>query len=106
MLRTDRRRVAAISAATLVAAIALIGAGTPAGAGDKEKDKLKNPSKEKLKVDETLGNLAQVVQPAMHLEGIGLVMGLENTGSDPPPGEMRQRLLDQMRKARSWPASR
>jgi len=52
------------------------------------------------KVEETVGDLAFVVQNGeIKVEGVGLVTGLENTGSDPPPSWYRTQLVDEMSKA-------
>ncbi len=91
--------------AAIVAVLALTGAGpgkTPA-----PKKKPEPP----LKVRETVGDLAKVPPMAeVRVEGVGLVIGLERTGSDPEPSAYRQALLDRMRKdglpnAERWLAS-
>ena len=52
------------------------------------------------KVEETVGDLAFVVQGAeIKVEGVGLVTGLDNTGADPPPSWYRSQLVDEMSKA-------
>jgi len=77
----------------LAAAMVLAGAGSP-------KRKPNDPPLKPLKVDETIGNIAGVSSAAdIRIEGVGLVVGLANTGSDPEPSFYRQKLLDQMRKA-------
>ena len=35
----------------------------------------------------------------MKVEGVGLVVGLDNTGADPPPSWYRKQLVDEMSKA-------
>ncbi len=35
----------------------------------------------------------------MKVEGVGLVVGLDNTGVDPPPSWYRKQLIDEMSKA-------
>ncbi len=53
-----------------------------------------------LKVEETVGDLAFVLQSTeIKVMGIGLVTGLENTGADPPPSWERGQLVDEMSKA-------
>jgi flagellar basal body P-ring protein FlgI len=75
----------------VLTALALVGAGTP---------KKKRGESTTLKVDETIADLAQIVStPVIRLEGVGLVVGLDHTGVDPPPSFYRQKLLDEMRKA-------
>jgi len=63
------------------------------------------PSKKKGKgtpprVQETVGDLSFVVSRGeMKVEGVGLVVGLDNTGADPPPSWYRKQLVDEMSKA-------
>ena len=53
-----------------------------------------------LKSDETVGDLAYVRTAGdVRVEGIGLVVGLGGTGSDPKPGIYRKKLLDAMHAA-------
>jgi flagellar basal body P-ring protein FlgI len=67
----------------------------PLGAGPTKKKKETPP-----KVDETVGDLAFVVSKGeMKVEGVGLVVGLDNTGADPPPSPFRKQLVDEMSKA-------
>ncbi len=83
------RRVQALATA---GAIAL---GLTAAAPNK---KLKEPPPPK--VEETIGNLAYIQSHGMiKLEGVGLVVGLDDTGADPPPSFHRTRLVEDMRKA-------
>jgi flagellar basal body P-ring protein FlgI len=52
------------------------------------------------KVQETVGDLAFVLSRGeMKVEGVGLVVGLDNTGVDAPPGWQRKQLIDEMGKA-------
>jgi flagellar basal body P-ring protein FlgI len=52
------------------------------------------------KTQETVGDLAFVVSHTqMKVEGVGLVVGLENTGADPPLSWYRKQLVDEMSKA-------
>lgn len=85
----------ALAVAALVASTALLGAG-PSRPSTKAKSKAAPP----LKADETVGSLAEIAGTDVRVEGVGLVIGLDNTGFDPPPSGERQRLLDEMRKAR------
>jgi flagellar basal body P-ring protein FlgI len=74
-------------------ALLLIGAGP----GKKAPD-LKNETPPKA--DETVGDLAFVrYNDTIRVEGVGLVVNLDGTGSDPVPGPRRAALLDRMRKA-------
>ena len=84
-------------ASGIVAAIAVL-AFVPFGtAAAPAKKKAKEPP---LKIQETVGDLAYVVSNGeQKVEGVGLVVGLENTGSDPPPSSYRQQLVDTMSKA-------
>ncbi len=68
----------------------------PIGAGPVKKRKEPPPPK----AQETVGDLAFVVSRGeMKVEGVGLVMGLDNTGADPPPSWWRKQLVDEMSKA-------
>ncbi len=52
------------------------------------------------KVQETVGDLSFVVSRGeMKVEGVGLVVGLDNTGVDPPSTLYRKQLVDEMSKA-------
>jgi flagellar basal body P-ring protein FlgI len=91
MRLTAPRRGWVLSGLGVMAALALIGAGSP---------KKKRPEPPPPKVDETVTNLAYIVSNAeIKVEGIGLVSGLDDTGVEPPPGWYRQKLVDEMRKA-------
>ena len=93
MRPTDPSRVRALAALAAVSALAvsLAGAGGP---------KKKHVEPDPPKVEEAVGDLAYIQSHAeTKLEGVGLVVGLENTGVDPPPSYYRQKLLDEMKKA-------
>lgn len=91
MWRTNRRRILAMGTATT--ALALLGAS----GGNSLLGKKKEPP---LKAGETIGDLANVRAASdIQVEGVGLVIGLDDTGSDPGPSVYRTKLLDQMRKA-------
>lgn len=82
--------------------LALVGAAS-VRAGDSKPGvkKLDLKSTPTLKVDETVGHLANVQATGeTPVQGVGLVVGLDMTGADPAPSMYRQKLLDQMRKAR------
>ena len=51
------------------------------------------------KIEETVGDVASIYGADFKVEGVGLVIGLDNTGSDPAPSWQRTKLLDEMRKA-------
>jgi flagellar basal body P-ring protein FlgI len=68
------------------------------GASPTTKKKKKEPPPPK--VSETVGDLAFVVSRGeTKLQGVGLVVGLDNTGADPPPSWYRKQLVDEMGKA-------
>lgn len=92
MRRKPRYRSAAWLA--LMVAPALLGAGL----GDKKVPRL---DKEKPpKVEETVGDIAIIrASDNIQVEGVGLVIGLNDTGSNPEPSAWRTELLDRMRKA-------
>ena len=91
MRRRDPRRGWAVRPLVAIIAISLIGAG-PA--------KKKRSEAPPPKVEETVSDLAYIVSAGeTKLEGVGLVVGLDNTGADPPPSYYRTKLLDEMRKA-------
>jgi flagellar basal body P-ring protein FlgI len=72
---------------------------TFAGAGSGKRMPKAQPLKT-LKIDETIGDIATIASKHdLYAEGVGLVVGLDRTGSDPAPSYYRQKLLDQMRKA-------
>ena len=52
-----------------------------------------------LRIEETIGDVASIVGTDFKVEGVGLVMALDNTGSDPAPSWQRTKLLDEMRKS-------
>jgi flagellar basal body P-ring protein FlgI len=75
---------------------AMAGAALLAGA-DKPAPKLTSAPP---KASDTVGDWAMVIaQRTQSVEGVGLVVGLNGTGSDPETGVYREELLDQMRKA-------
>lgn len=100
MRRFHPRRVAALGLCALALAPSHLGAGPP-GDGDK---KPKTPAVRKpevpLKVEETIGDLAKVPPLGeVQVEGVGLVVGLDGTGSNPAISPYRTKLLDRMHKA-------
>lgn len=91
MWRKDARRYGVVVALWAMVALALLGAGTP-------RRRRSDPPPQK--VEETIGDLAIIASHSdQRLEGVGLVRGLDNTGSDPPPSWYREKLIDEMRKA-------
>lgn len=92
MVEPNRRQALALG--TTVAACMLMGADKPAAKSLLAK---KTPP---LKVEETIGDIAYVRSAgATRVEGVGLVVGLNGTGSDPEPGIYRDKLLAKMRAA-------
>lgn len=56
--------------------------------------------KKPLKSEEAIGDIAEISSASeVRIEGVGLVVHLDNTGSDPEPSYYREKLLDEMRKA-------
>ncbi|MBY0397068.1 MAG: flagellar basal body P-ring protein FlgI, partial [Thermoleophilia bacterium] len=91
MRRMDPRRFRVVTALAIVCALAFT-----AGAGTPKKKRQENPPK----VEESIADLAYIASASdLKLEGVGLVVGLDNTGVDPPPSWYRQKLVDDMRKA-------
>src|ERR1700722_3833086 len=92
MRRTVPRRTWARGAlvATMALTLAQMGAGPP----KKKKEGLPP------KVQETVGDLSFVVSRGeTKVEGVGLVVGLDNTGVDAPSSWYRKQLVDEMSKA-------
>ena len=87
MRRTNPGRTRGIG--VLLAGVALIfpGAGKPKGPPPP-------------KVEETVGDVSSIIGSDFKVEGVGLVIGLDNTGSDPAPSWQRTKLLDEMRKSK------
>ena len=93
MRRFDPRRIQAIAAIAAIGflALALSGADTPS----KKKKKPSIPPK----TEETVGDLADIFHRSeTDLDGVGLVVGLDNTGADPPHRWTADRLIEIMRK--------
>ena len=88
MRRTIPGRTRWIGALVAGATLVGTGAGTP---------KKKEPAPPK--VEETIGDVAAIIGTDFKVEGVGLVIGLDNTGSDPAPSWQRTKLLDEMRKS-------
>jgi flagellar basal body P-ring protein FlgI len=93
MRRTFPRRPCAPRALVAIAALAILQMGA---APAKKKGKEPPPPK----IQETVGDLAIVVSRGeMKVEGVGLVVGLDNSGADPPNSWYRKQLVDEMTKA-------
>jgi flagellar basal body P-ring protein FlgI len=92
MRQTVPRRPWAHRALVAIAVLAL----TQTGAGTGKKKGKDTPPK----VQETVGDISFVVSRGeTKVEGVGLVVGLDNTGADPPPSWYRKQLIDEMTKA-------
>ncbi|MHC5538427.1 flagellar basal body P-ring protein FlgI [Singulisphaera rosea] len=93
MRRTYARRGEAVLALWAFTALALLGAGLPL-------PKKKRSEPPPPKVEEAVGDAAFIGSPMdMRLEGVGLVVGLDNTGGDSPQSYYRTTLINEMRKA-------
>lgn len=92
MCPRDPRRFRGVAALLTVSALAL---GLPGASSPKKKKDDPPP-----KVEETIADLAYIQSATeSKLEGVGLVVGLDGGGVDPPPGYHRTKLIDDMRKA-------
>src|ERR1700733_11363753 len=89
MRRTSPSRALVLGALVACAAVFLTGA-----ADAKKKVKEVPP-----KVDETIGDVANIFGRPMKVEGAGLVMGLDGTGSEPAPSWQQKKLVDEMLKS-------
>lgn len=99
MRHADRRRIAALgawtTAWTLILPLTLSGVGA---ARTLAKEKVK-PTATVLKIEETVADLADIRSNGeIPVEGVGLVVDLDDTGSDPEPSHYRAKLLEEMRK--------
>jgi Flagellar P-ring protein/HEAT repeats len=90
MRRKFSSRARVLGALVAGAALFLTGAGS-----GKKPLKVAPPPK----VDETVGDVASILGSDLKIEGIGLVIGLEGTGSEPAPSAQTTKLLDEMRKS-------
>jgi hypothetical protein len=88
MRRTSPSRASGYGAAIACAALILTGAG-----GSKKKPEVPP------KVDETISDVATIFGTDIRVEGVGLVIGLDGTGSEPAPSWQQKKLVDEMQKA-------
>jgi flagellar basal body P-ring protein FlgI len=96
MRRIRHRRVVALGAC--LALLVMFGAGGKTSAKKREVP---------LKAEETVSDLAILrYNDTIRFEGVGLVVGLDNTGSEAEPSYYRTKLLEIMRKARVEHAER
>jgi hypothetical protein len=92
MWRVDPRCFRGVTALAAITALAVLAGASPA--------KKKRPEPPPPKVEETIADLAYIVSSSeVKLEGVGLVVGLDDAGVEPPPSIYRSRLVDEMRKA-------
>ena len=92
MWRVDPRRFRGVAALAAITALAMLAGATP--------PKKKRPEPPPPKVEETIADLAYIsTQAEVKLEGVGLLVGLDDTGVDPPPSVNRKKLVDEMQKA-------
>ena len=101
MRRFHPRRMVALGLCALALVPSRLDA-RPLGGGDDTKPKTPIVRKPEipLKVDETIGDIAKVPPLGeVQVEGVGLVVGLDGTGSNPAISGYRTKLLDQMHKA-------
>jgi flagellar basal body P-ring protein FlgI len=90
MRRTSPSRASGYGAAIACAALILTGAG-----GSNSKKKPAVPPK----VEETIGDVATIFGTDTKVEGVGLVIGLDGTGSEPAPSWQQKKLQDEMTKS-------
>jgi flagellar basal body P-ring protein FlgI len=88
MRRTSPSRAPVCGAAIACAALILTGAGGP-------KKKAEIPPK----IEETISDVSTIFGTDVKVEGVGLVVGLDGTGSEPAPSWMQKKLHDEMQKA-------
>src|SRR5258708_7692562 len=86
MRRTSPSRASVFGAAVACAALILTGA-------DKKKKEIPP------KVDESVGDVAHIYGSEAKVEGVGLLLGLDGTGSEPAPSWQQKKLVDQIQKA-------
>lgn len=92
-----RRTIFGRSSAQVALVAIVVLAQVQMGASPTKKKKKEPPPP---KVSETVGDLAFVVSRGeTKVEGVGLVVGLDGTGADPPPSWYRKQLVDEMSKA-------
>lgn len=87
MRRTSPSRASVLGVVAVYAALCLTGAGG------------KKKSEVPPKVDETIGDVANIFGRDVRVEGVGLVIGLDGTGSEPPPSWQQKKLVDEMQKS-------
>ncbi len=88
MRRTSPSRASGYGAAIACAALVLTGAG-----GSKKKPEVPP------KVEETISDVSTIYGQDVKVEGVGLVIGLDGTGSEPAPSWQQKKLVDEMQKA-------
>ena len=96
MRRTNLGRARWVGVLVAGAALALGAAGPPSKSSSSSTKKKEPPPP---KTEETIGSIASIIGSEYKVEGVGLVVGLDGTGSDPAPSWQRTKLLDEMRKS-------
>ncbi len=86
MRRTSPSRASVLGIAVACAALILTGA-------DRKKKDVPP------KVNETIGDVATIFGSEVKVEGVGLLLGLDGTGSEPAPSWQQRKLVDEMQKA-------
>ena len=89
MRRTSPSRAPVLGAVVACAALILTGAGS----GTRKAKEIPP------KVDETVGDVASIYGNDIKVEGVGLLLGLDGTGSEPAPSWQQKKLVDEMQKA-------
>lgn len=83
-----------------IVVLALAGAAGPAPQSATKPDGPKAKPATKLSSEEIVNDVADIgAADGLVVNGVGLVIGLDNTGADPLPSPHRTKLLDKMRKA-------
>ena len=88
MRRRFPHRATVIGAAVACAALLMTGA-----------DKPKKKPEVVPKVEETIGDITNIFGRDLKVEGVGLVVGLDNTGAEPAPSWQQKKLVDEMQKS-------
>jgi hypothetical protein len=100
MRRTSPSRGSVLVAAVASAVLILTGAGSSDDKPANQKPATKTKKKEvPPKVDETIGDVANIFGRDVKVEGVGLVIGLDGTGAEPAPSWHQKKLVDEMQKA-------
>ncbi len=99
MRRTSPSRASVLGAVVAGATLILTGAGTYAQKSPPSKSSTSKKKEVALKVNETIGDVTTIYGRDLKVEGVGLVIGLDGTGSEPAPSWEQKKLVDEMQKA-------